>query len=242
VILNFLRDENGIQAYNKRTMNPQTQAIVLAIILLAGGTGTTFAQTRASAVIEADKESFYTITIEDRATDIIKGLNLTNAATANTVQDLIVTRYRVLRARDVLINAQLKASEKEINYTNRADKLMAESKVLHDSFFGHLARLLTPEQIETVKDKLTYNKVKVTYDAYQSIIPGLTAAENAKILELLKAAREEAVDGGSSTEKSAIFQKYKDQIREYLIAAGHDVDKAFNDWAEKHPSTNSPAK
>ena len=48
---------------------------------------------------------------------------------------------------------------------------------------------------------MTYNKVKVTYDAYAVIIPGLTDSDKAKILDLLKTAREKAMDGGSSSEK-----------------------------------------
>jgi hypothetical protein len=87
---------------------------------------------------------------------------------------------------------------------------------------------------------MTYNKVKVTADAYGAMVPGLTNAEKAKILELLKAAREEAIDGGNAPEKSAIFQKYKDQINSYLDAQGHDTAKAFKEWAAKNPNTNNP--
>ena len=87
---------------------------------------------------------------------------------------------------------------------------------------------------------MTYNKVKVTYDAYCSIVPNLTDAEKARIMELLKAAREEAMDGGSAPEKSAIFKKYKDQINSYLDVQGHDTAKAFKDWTEQHPNTNNP--
>jgi Spy/CpxP family protein refolding chaperone len=87
---------------------------------------------------------------------------------------------------------------------------------------------------------MTYNKVKVTYEAYGVIVPSLTDAEKAKILELLKAAREEAMDGGNAPEKSAIFQKYKNQLNAYLDAQGHDTAKAFADWTAKNPDTNNP--
>lgn len=71
-----------------------------------------------------------------------------------------------------------------------------------------LAAGLTPEQIETVEDVLTVNKVKVTFNAYMEIFHGLTGAQKAVILKNLKAAREEAIDAGSMTEKSAFFKKY----------------------------------
>ena len=47
-------------------------------------------------------------------------------------------------------------------------------------------------------------------------MPGLTDADKAKIMEMLKLAREEAIDGGSANEKSDIFQMYKNQINDYL--------------------------
>jgi hypothetical protein len=71
------------------------------------------------------------------------------------------------------------------------------------------------------------------------IISGLTDTEKAKIMELLKAAREEAIDGGSAPEKSAIFQKYKDQINSYLDTQGHDTAKALKEWSSAHPNTNN---
>jgi len=87
--------------------------------------------------------------------------------------------------------------------------------------------------VEKVKDKMTYGKVQFTYDGYCGIVPGLTDSDKAKVMELLKLARDEAMDGGSASEKSAIFQKYKNQINDYLNAHGHDVAKAFQEWNAK---------
>ncbi len=171
--------------------------------------------------------------------DILKALNLADAAKSNAVHNVLVSQYHELRVRDAAIDTRLKVDGKEVNYANRAPLLSAQSKPLHDEFLAKLAESLTPEQVEQVKD-LMYHKVKVTYDAYCVIVPGLTEAEKAKILELLKAAREEAMDGGSAPEKSAIFQKYKDQINTYLDAQGHDTAAAFKDWVAKNPNTNSP--
>ena len=78
------------------------------------------------------------------------------------MHDIIIAQYRALRARDEVIDAKLKADGKEVNYANRAAQLQAASKPLHDQFLAKLAADLTPEQIETVKNKMTYNKVKVT--------------------------------------------------------------------------------
>ena len=201
------------------------------------------AQTSLPAATKADLEALYNTAIENRTADILKVLDLTDPAKSNVVHDIIIAQYRALRARDEAIDAKLKADGKEVNFTNRADMLLAQSKPLHEQFLSKLAVILTPEQIDKVKTQMTYNKVAVTYDAYCAIVPGLTDADKAKIMELLKQAREEAIDGGSAPEKSAIFQKYKEQINGYLDANGHDTAKAFKDWEAKNATAGTaPAK
>ncbi len=189
----------------------------------------------------AEMEVIYTTSIEGRTDEILKGLSLTNSAASNTVHDLLIAQYRVMRSRDDLINAKLEAIGKDINYANRQIELEEQSRLLHDHFLASLAKVLTPGQIETVKDKMTYNKVKITYDAYNNIIPNLTQSDKTKIMDLLKVAREKAVDGGSATEKSEIFQQYKNQINDYLNANGHDVAKAYKDWEAKQAMASNQA-
>jgi len=198
---------------------------------LAGDTNVVYSTPPASS---ADLEAAYAKSLEIRTDSILTLLALTDAAKSNAVHDILIAQYRALRARDEVINAKLKSAGKEVDYLNRSEEL-AGAKILHDEFLAQLSAQLTPEQIETVKDKMTYNKVKVTYDAYCAIIPNLIDADKEKIMELLKAAREEAIDGGSAPEKSAIFQKYKNQINDYLDAHGHDVAQAYKDWNAKHP-------
>jgi Spy/CpxP family protein refolding chaperone len=190
---------------------------------------------------KAELEAVYTTGIENRTADILKPLNLSDGAISNQVHDIIIAQYRALRARDEVIDAQLKADGKEINYANRSSQLAITSKPLHDQFLAKLGQVLTPDQVDKVKDMMTYNKVNFTYNAYCNIVPDLTDADKAKILELLKLAREEAMDGGSAPEKSSIFQKYKDQINDYLDANGHDVAKATQEWKAKQVSASSAA-
>jgi hypothetical protein len=216
---------------------PVTVLLAATLILLQ----TASAQLSTPPATDAEKEAAYTTAIEGRTADILKTLNLTDSARSNTVHDVIIAQYRTLRARDAAIDAKLKADGKEITYANRAAQLLAESKPLHDQFLAKLAESLTPDQIVMVKDKMTYGKVAVTFDAYCAIVPGLTDAEKAKITELLKLAREEAIDGGNAPEKSDIFQKYKDQINAYLTASGHDVAKAFKDWEAKQEAAKKMA-
>jgi len=204
--------------------------LTMALAMTIGMAQTQLSTPPASA---ADLEATYTVAIEKRTGEILSLLDLADAAKSNSVHDAIIAQYRTLRARDEGIDAKLKAEGKEINYANRASQLLAASKPLHEQFLAKLATDLTPEQVEKVKDKMTYNKVKVTFDAYCAIVAGLTDADKAKVLDLLKSAREEAMDGGSAPEKTDIFQKYKEQINAYLGAHGHDVAKATSEWQAK---------
>ena len=91
---------------------------------------------------------------------------------------------------------------------------------------------MTPEQIEEIKDKLTVNKVPVTFKAYHQIVPGLTADEDAKILGLLKEAREKCLDVKNPDEMARVFEPYKKQIQTYLIANGHDWNTLYKQFVD----------
>lgn len=224
-------------------------SVILGLGLLAGATllaQTTPAQADATTTPPPvmstppasadDLQKMYDTAVENRTVDILKKLNLSDDAKSNQVHDLLIAQYHALRDRDEAINTKLKAAGKEITFANRADELAAQSKSIHDQFVAKLGQVLTPDQVDVVKDAMTYNKVNFTYTAYCNILPDLNAADKARIMDLLKSAREEAMDGGSAPEKSAIFQKYKDQINDYLNAHGHDVAQATKDWAAKHPA------
>jgi len=184
-------------------------------------------------------EANYTQAIEGRAADILKILSLSNTNKAAKVRDTIIAQYRSLRAWHDANDDKLKQSAKD---TNAVAQIQSSLKTLHNQFISKLSENLTPAKVEQVKDKMTYGKVKVTYDAYLEIVPGLTDADRAKILEFLKAAREEAMDCGSSKEKDAVFKKFKGKINNYLSANGHNVAQAYKDWGAKQKSgaaTNS---
>lgn len=196
---------------------------------------------RTAPFTAAELEAVYTANIEKRAGDILKVLALTDEAKTGRVKDAIVAQYRSLRARDEALDNMFQALSKNAPgvETNRAAILRILSQQLHNHFLARLAAELTPEQLEQVKDKMTYNKVKVTYDAYCEIVPKLTAAEKVKILEALKVAREEAMDGGSADEKTAIFQKHKEGINAMLNANGHDVAQATKEWEAKQAQASA---
>ncbi|MFO1487946.1 MAG: DUF3826 domain-containing protein [Verrucomicrobiota bacterium] len=205
----------------------------LAVIVSLQTVSADSVEMRTPPATEAEKEAVYTVAIEARTADILKQAGITDAAKSNAVHEVIIAQYRALRTRDAGIDGQLKTDGREVNYANRAARLQAESKLLHEKFLARLAASLTPEEVEKIKDGLTYKKVQVTYNAYCEIVPNLTDADKAKILEQLKLAREEAMDGGNAPEKSEIFQKHKDQINAELAAKGIDVAKLTKEWEAK---------
>ncbi len=80
---------------------------------------------------------------------------------------------------------------------------------------------------------MTYNVVKVTYDAQCDMIPTLTDEEKQQIMAWLKEARELAIDAESSKKKHEVFGKYKGRINNYLSARGYDLVKEREAWYER---------
>ena len=167
-------------------------------------------------------EAKYTAAIEGRTTEILKLLTLPEAEKKSAVHDLIVGQYRALKAWHEVNDTKLKAAKADTNLTA---EIRASLKTLHQDFIIKLSVQLTPEQVETVKDKLTYGKVQFTFAGYLAAYPNLAEVHQSKILELLKQAREEAMDGGSAEEKTAVFKKYKGKINNYLSQQGVHLEK-----------------
>lgn len=62
------------------------------------------------------------------------------------------------------------------------------------------------------------------------------------MLQLLKDARELAMDGGSAGEKSAIFNQFKGKINNYLTTQGHNVSQAYKDWGARQKARAATKK
>jgi len=201
---------------------------------------TTTAPTTAPADAAAGPEvntPAYRATIEKRADKIVAALGLGDPAEAAKVHDALVDHALAMNEWQAVNQPAGEALRDAVKDPQKRGSVA----VLHDRFNHDLAELLTQAQVEAVKDQLTVNKVRVTYDAYVEIVPGLTAAERAHIVELLKQAREEAIDGRNMEEKSAIFKVYKGKINTYLTADGHNVSQAYKDWGNAQKAKNGPA-
>ncbi|HEY4209069.1 MAG TPA: DUF3826 domain-containing protein [Puia sp.] len=188
------------------------------------------------------EDTGYIHVITQRATKIVNGLGLMDAAAALQVRDIVARQYFDLNAiyteRDARIKAvkdKPGADKAAVDSVRKSAQEDADRKiaVLHGQYLARLAKELNPEQVDGVKDGMTYNVLHVTYRGYQEMLPDLTQEQRARILSDLTEAREHAMDAESSEKKHAWFGKYKGRINNYLSAAGIDMKKASQDWAKR---------
>jgi len=104
---------------------------------------------------------------------------------------------------------------------------------VHEDLMNELKKDLTTEQVEAVLDKYTIGKVAFTLNGYKAIVPDLTKEEEAKIIEYLKQAREQAIDYKSMKQVSAIFEIYKTKCEQYLNNNGRNWRQLFQAYVNK---------
>jgi hypothetical protein len=199
-----------------------------------------------TALTSANDDEYVRVT-SDRAEKIVTPLHLADGTCATRVRDAIAQQYRDLsrlhQTRDSAIEqakAQAGAERDAVERAVRAvrDTYAVQVANLHYAFLGRLAAELSPEQIEQVKDGMTYGVLPLTYRAYQDLVPTLTDEQKRQILAWLTEAREHAMDAGSSHEKHGWFGKYKGRINNYLAAAGIDLKQAERDLRERQKAAN----
>jgi Spy/CpxP family protein refolding chaperone len=177
-----------------------------------------------------------------RAEKIAAALRLDDAAKATRVRDLVAQQYAALRPIHQQRDAGLKLAKETANKSQaeaRRAEVLAKTDArladLHAQFLAALARELTPEQIDAVKDGMTYGVVPLTFRVYQKMLPDLTAEQKAQILAWLTEAREHAMDASTSEEKHASFGKYKGRINNYLSKAGYNMKEAEKNLTHRAP-------
>jgi Protein of unknown function (DUF3826) len=213
---------------------------LVAILALILGRLITAEVPSAAAAPADDDEAAYTRAITERSDKIVAPLGIEDAAKSARVRDLIVAQYRSLReihaARDAKIAEARSPGDSAVaeawrNVARNDANLKMFS--LHRRFVARLEAELSPEQVNQVKDGMTYGVVPLTFKRYRELLPNLTVEQQADILANLLEAREYAMDAGSSEEKHSWFGKYKGRINNYLSAAGYNMKQAEEDLAER---------
>ena len=188
-----------------------------------------------------NRDPKYVESIVNRSQKIVDKLGLTDVKVAEDVCNIIANRYfelnDIYEIRDAKVktvkesgltgdakNEALKAAE------NEKDAALYRS---HFAFPASLSLFLNEEQIEAVKDGMTYGVVKVTYEATLDMIPSLKEEEKVQIYAWLVEAREFAMDAENSNRKHAAFGKYKGRINNYLAKRGYNLTKEREEWAKR---------
>ena len=194
--------------------------------------------------IDLDKENRdpkYVESIVSRSQKIVDKLGINEAKVAEDVRNVIANRYFTLNdiyeTRDAKVK-EIKESDLVGEAKNNALKAAEDAKDaalyrIHFAFPADLSLFLTEEQIEAVKDGMTYGVLKITYDSHLDMIPSLKKEEKAQIYAWLKEAREFAIDAENSDRKHAFFGKYKGRINNYLAKRGYDLKKEREEWYKR---------
>ena len=163
----------------------------------------------------------YVETIKGRAQKIVDGLGLTDAQVAENVRNVIANRYFLLND----IHSKYDKTQQ--------DALNAELYKHHFELASALAQYLTEEQIDAVKDGMTFGRLKRDYQATQDMIPTLSEYEKKQVLIWLKEAREYAMDAADSKGKHFWFDKYRGRTNNWLSARGYDLKKERDNWMKR---------
>jgi hypothetical protein len=197
---------------------------------------------------QVDQDDAYTKVITQRAEKIVKPIKIKDDAKATAVLDLIVQHYRDLSEIHDTRDARIEEIEKQAGEDEeKADKKIyviedaASSQLyrLRVEFVSKLSQKLSPEQVDQVKDGMTYGVVPITYDGYLAMLPDLTEEQKDQIMAYLVEARDYAMTGGSSEDKHGWFGKYKGKINNYLSDAGYELNKAGKEWKKRREAASA---
>lgn len=170
----------------------------------------------------------YVQTIISRSQKATDELGITWTPMGQNVLNIICNRY-----------FQLNDIYAERDSIKKSDKKLAEALCdsrlyrSHNGFLTDLSLYLKPQEIDKVKDVMTFDVVKVTYEAQCDMIPTLKEEEKQQIMAWLIEARELAIDAESSKKKHEVFGKYKGRINNYLAKRGYDLTKEREAWYER---------
>lgn len=206
------------------------------LILFLINVANTFAQNN----VVADKDAYKKV-ITERANKLVAALKIENPGKAEKVSSIVRDQYRKLN--DVYASRDLNIKAVKEKFTDKTEREAALAKEnantevltgkLHQEYLTKLAKHLTMNQIDGIKDGMTYGVLPLTYRAYQEQILTLTEEQKKQILVWLTEAREKAMDAESSDKKHAMFGKYKGKINNYLSAAGYDLKKEGVAWQKR---------
>lgn len=189
----------------------------------------------------AQNDAEYRKVLTERAEKIVKTLGINDSEKYNRVTETLVNQYKTLGEINDGYDNNIKIvkektkdrSQLEAATASLYNEKMAQLYDAQCAFLGNLSADLTDEQINQVKDGMTYGVLMVTYKSYNDMVPTLKENEKRQIYAWLIEAREHAMSASSSKDKHGWFGKYKGRINNYLSKQGYDIQKERKAWEER---------
>ena len=221
-------------------MKPHLTAIALAYTLVVQASPAVHAQSAgSSAPTTASAPAAVGDAFDQRAAAVVQPMRLRDPDRSEAAARLTAGYLRELRK---ILDARQAALERvgqgtgptpEIDKQS-ADAWMAGRKVavaLRDAYAAGLAALMTPYQVERVKDGITADCFPRTLQVYDEMVPGLTYPQRAHVVGLLAEMRENAMLELDADAQKQWVDKYRGIINNYIAAQGHDftaLSKAYD--------------
>jgi hypothetical protein len=112
-----------------------------------------------------------------------------------------------------------------------------QSLALRDAYVAQLNTLMTPFQVERIKDGLTGDLFHHLVQLYDEMVPGLKHAERAHIASLLTEMRENAMLETDPERQRKWGEKYRGIINNYISKQGYDFKSLAKAYDEKRKAS-----
>jgi hypothetical protein len=217
---------------------PAVGGVVVTLAWLIAGQGVGVAQVGA-AEVAADYEQV----IAGRADKVLATLDGLSPEARGRVRETLLDFSRSINAWHDAHGARRQELKSSPGDEAKGDLATLEETLgaIRTAFVERLSADLTPEQVEKVKDGLTYNVLHVTERAYRDMIERLTDEQKTMIHDRLVEARDLAIGEGSSGAKHAVFGKFKGRINNELSRQGYDLKQEERGWQARRKAAAEAA-
>ncbi len=160
--------------------------------------------------------------------DEVQGIVIEQYCNLSAIHDTCGVKKKSVRTLDI---SNEEKDQLIFDYENERD---AHLYIRHNHFIAQLLGAgLTYEQVDEIKNGMTYGVFPNTYKSFLDMLLDLTDEQKQFIWSALYEARERAMDQSESDDKHKMFGKYKGRINNYLSKQGYDLNAESKAWHER---------